>query len=346
MWKAHLPSQEGALAKVGGRAIQRWSSRRPTLKGTSAGVRASGRPAWELPGQALQARTYVALTSAHVTSRHASTSLSPIANLCSRGILATRSTTQCVTSSMRSATTAGLPSGRAGGFAPGPPQSPPAATSSLIQNRDQGFENQGSRDGAKSSMVSAITKRMHPSGRGGHPYGLKDAANTYEGCTHPAIAEAHQGSWLRASRREALPLGLEACGHAPRWTSSSRHEEAPFRESRTPMGPHGHKETTRRMHRSEKGMQPSGPIDSRKRREGAALRASHQAMCPHRRADQPEGSSDPRGRPLPLVSSIPSSTGEPYSISRMRDSLRALGVGARHEGLTLVRTARCLLPSP
>ena len=55
MWKAHLPGQEGALAKVGGRAIQRWSSRRPTLKGTPAGVRASGRPAWELPGQALQA---------------------------------------------------------------------------------------------------------------------------------------------------------------------------------------------------------------------------------------------------------------------------------------------------
>src|ERR1019366_5633835 len=53
-WKPHLPSQEGALAKVGGRAIQSWSSRPATLKGTPAGVRASGRPAWELAGEALQ----------------------------------------------------------------------------------------------------------------------------------------------------------------------------------------------------------------------------------------------------------------------------------------------------
>src|ERR1700722_17795109 len=67
------------------------------------------------------------------------------------------------------------------------------------------------------------------------------------------------------------------------------------------MGPHGHEETTRRMRRSGKGLRPSGRIDSGKRREGAPLRGLRQAVRPHRRADPPEGTSDSRRRPPPLV---------------------------------------------
>src|SRR5580698_3934921 len=128
--------------------------------------------------------------------------------------------------------------------------------------------------------------------------GLKDAAKWHEGCTRPAIADTHRASWLRASRHEDRPMGLEACGHAAWWTPASRLKEPRLRESPTPMGPHGHEETTRRMRRSGKGLRPSGRIDSGKRREGAPLRGSRPAMRPHRRADQPGGSIDSR-RGLP-----------------------------------------------
>jgi hypothetical protein len=47
--------------------------------------------------------------------------------------------------------------------------------------------------------------------------------------------------------------------------------------------------------------------------------------------------SDPRRGSLPSVSSIQSSTGEPYSIAPTRDSLRVPSVGVRHEGPPLVR---------
>jgi hypothetical protein len=56
-------------------------------------------------------------------------------------------------------------------------------------------------------------QRMHPSGRRGHPYGLKDTAKWHEGCPHPAIADTHQGSWPQPSRPRDRSLGLEACGH-------------------------------------------------------------------------------------------------------------------------------------
>ena len=36
---------------------------------------------------------------------------------------------------------------------------------------------------------------MHLSGRGAHPYGLKDVANTREGYTHAAIADTHEALW-------------------------------------------------------------------------------------------------------------------------------------------------------
>ena len=53
-----------------------------------------------------------------------STSFSPSVNLCSRGILATRSMTQCVTSSMRSASVAaGGTTARPGALPPAPPAS-------------------------------------------------------------------------------------------------------------------------------------------------------------------------------------------------------------------------------
>ena len=80
--------------------------------------------------------------------------------------------------------------------------------------------------------------------------GLKDAAKWHEGCTRPAIADTHRASWLRASRHEDRPMGPEARGHAAWWTPPSRHKEPPLRESPTPMGPHGHEETTRRTRRS------------------------------------------------------------------------------------------------
>jgi len=83
----------------------------------------------------------------------------------------------------------------------------------------------------------AITKRMHPSRRGGHPYGLKDAAKWHEGCTHPAIADTHRASWPWASRHLDVPFGPEARGHAACWTPASRHTEVPFRELRTPPWP-------------------------------------------------------------------------------------------------------------
>src|SRR5580698_7897858 len=78
---------------------------------------------------------------------------------------------------------------------------------------------------------------MHPSRRGGHPYGLKDAAKWHEGCTHPAIADTHRASWPWASRHLDVPFGPEACGHAACWTPASRHTEVPFRQLRTPHGP-------------------------------------------------------------------------------------------------------------
>ena len=56
--------------------------------------------------------------------------------------------------------------------------------------------------------------------------------------------------------------------------------------------------------------------------EGAALRGSRQAMCPHRRADRAEGSSDPRRRPRPWRSSTRSSTERLHSIAPMSDLLR------------------------
>src|SRR5580704_1420200 len=83
----------------------------------------------------------------------------------------------------------------------------------------------------------ATTKRMHPSRRGGHPYGLKDAAKWHEGCTHPAIADTHRASWPWACRHEDVPFGPEACGHAACWTPASRHTAVPFRELRTPPWP-------------------------------------------------------------------------------------------------------------
>src|ERR1019366_1077991 len=56
-----LPDVEGPSARSGRRACQGWRPRHPTLefapatlKGTPAGVRTSGRPAWELAGEALQ----------------------------------------------------------------------------------------------------------------------------------------------------------------------------------------------------------------------------------------------------------------------------------------------------
>ena len=52
--------------------------------------------------------------------------------------------------------------------------------------------------------MSAIIKRMHPSGRGGHPYGLKDTAKWHKGCSHPAIADTIL-STLAIYRQEIPP---------------------------------------------------------------------------------------------------------------------------------------------
>jgi hypothetical protein len=85
-----------------------------------------------------------------------------------------------------------------------------------------------------------------------------------------------------------------------------------------------------------KGLRPSDRMDPSERGEGATPRGSREAMRPHRRADEPEGSSDRRRGPLPSVSSIPSSTGEPNSIAPRGDSLRALGVVVGRAGPSLV----------
>ena len=101
-----------------------------------------------------------------------------------------------------------------------------------LTRRDTPIQDDGCIHQARSAP--AIAKRMHPSRRGGHPYGLKDAAKWHEGCTHPAIADTHRASWPWASRHEDVPSGPEACGHAACWTSASSHTEVPFRELRTP----------------------------------------------------------------------------------------------------------------
>jgi hypothetical protein len=124
----------------------------------------------------------------------------------------------------------------------------------------------------------AIVKRMHPSGRGGHPYGLKDIAKWHEGCSHPAVADTHRASWLQASRHKDLPFDLEASSHAARWAQASGREEAPFRGLRTPMGPHGPKKTTRRMHRSG---ERRAAIGSHRRRQGTGRRTASRVARGH-----------------------------------------------------------------
>jgi hypothetical protein len=98
-------------------------------------------------------RTKLASTRSVVTSRQISTSLAPIVNLRSLGILATRSMTQIVSSSVRRAMGEGsvrsYPGDRGDDLAsPGAP--PPGSrflvsSSPLMRWDDQGFEDQGSR---------------------------------------------------------------------------------------------------------------------------------------------------------------------------------------------------------
>jgi hypothetical protein len=131
--------------------------------------------------------------------------------------------------------------------------------------------------------------------------GLKDAAKWHEGCTRPAIADTIGPHGYGQAGARLCPWARRPVAMRPDGHPASRRKEPPFRESRTPMGPHGHEETTRRMRRSGKGPRPSGRIDSGKRREGAPHRGSRHPMRPHRRADPPEDSSDSRRRPPPLV---------------------------------------------
>jgi hypothetical protein len=149
--------------------------------------------------------------------------------------------------------------------------------------------------------VSALTRRIHPSGRGGHRYSVKDAAKCHEGCTRPAMRtpigpHGYGQAGTRICPWARRPMAMRPDGH--RQAGTRNH---PFASRGHPWALMGTEETTRRMHRSGKGLRPSGRIDSGKRREGAPLRGSRQAMRPHRRADPPEGSSDFRRRPRPLV---------------------------------------------
>jgi hypothetical protein len=92
------------------------------------------------------------------------------------------------------------------------------------------------------------------------------------------------------------PLAMRPDGH--RRAGTRNH---PFASRGHPWALMGTRKRREGCVAQGKGLRPSDRIDSGKRREGAPLRGSRQAVRPHRRPDQPEGSSDSRRRPPPLV---------------------------------------------
>jgi hypothetical protein len=116
--------------------------------------------------------------------------------------------------------------------------------------------------------VSAIREKDVPIPRSGTSIwaeGCKQAA----GRRYPSRARGHPSGLMASGKQPQGSTGrLDVCIHAASWMPASGQKESPFRASRTLTGPHGREETTRRMHRSEKGLGPSGRLDSRKGREG------------------------------------------------------------------------------
>jgi hypothetical protein len=147
----------------------------------------------------------------------------------------------------------------------------------------------------QATSAPAITKRMVPSWRGGHPYGLKDAAMGHEGCTHPA--DRGHPSALMAIGKQARGCALWPGGQWPCGLMDTRkqaHGGTPFASCGHPWALMVTRKRREGCIARGEGLRPSGRIDSSERGEGAPLRGSREAMRPHRRADEPEGSSDQR----------------------------------------------------
>ena len=197
----------------------------------------------------------------------------------------------------------------------------------------------------------AISGRDHPSGSIGDPLTRRDTPNQDDGCIHPAHrrprsrkgwnppgeADTRMGRRMQPNGMKDVPIPRSRTSIGPHGRGHAVTRMCPLARRPVAMRPDGHPQAGARRYpfascghpwalrvprkRREgciargQGLRPSGRIDSSERGECAPLRGSREAMRPHRRADEPEASSDRRRRPLPSVSSIPSSTGEPYSIA-------------------------------
>src|ERR1700733_1433768 len=114
---------------------------------------------------------------------------------------------------------------------------------------------------------------MYPSRDRGHPCGLMAMGMQARGCA----------LW---------PGGLWPCGLLD--TRKQAHGGTLSRVADAPMALMVPRKRREGCIARGKGLRPSSRIDSTERGEGAPLRGFERGMRPHRRADEPEGSSDRR----------------------------------------------------
>ena len=180
-------------------------------------------------------------------------------------------------------------------------------------------------------------RSVTPSREGTHPYGMMGVSirqdrrlRPRKGCIPPGEADTRTGRRTQPSGMKDVPIPRSRTPIGPHAHGQADTRMCPLAQRPVAMRPDGHQQAGIRKYpfascgppwalmvprkrrdgciARGKGLRPSGRIDSSERGEGAPLPGSREPMRPHRRADEPEGSSDRRRGPLPSVSSIPSST--------------------------------------
>ena len=111
-------------------------------------------------------------------------------------------------------------------------------------------------------------RRRHRSERDGHPYAVREPSKGWEGCTHPAIADALRVSMDTAKQPHGPSLGLTGTPMRPDGCWQAGRRSPPCREMRTAMRPQGREDRRGRIHPSGEKAMDMSPDRFRQARDG------------------------------------------------------------------------------